>query len=226
MKKIFDAWAAVAAVSCLVNLTGCAVTPDTIVKTPLTAAPRSALTRPPANGTIFQAAAYRPMFEDRRARLIGDTLTITITEKTTAGKTDTNSASKTGSTGMSVSSLFATPVSIMGRLGAKASVDSKFDEKGASDASNNFTGTITVTVIDVLENGNLIVGGEKQVAFDKGIEFVRFSGVVNPTNIVNGNTVSSTQVADARVEYRSNSRVDASQISSILSRFFFSLVPL
>jgi flagellar L-ring protein precursor FlgH len=83
-----------------------------------------------------------------------------------------------------------------------------------------------VTVVDVLENGNLVVSGEKQVAFDRGTEFVRFSGVVNPDTIMLGNVVPSTKVADARIEYRTNSQLDAAQVASILARFFLSFSPL
>ena len=58
-----------------------------------------------------------------------------------------------------------------------------------------------MTVIEVLPNGNLLVAGEKQIGINQGTEFIRFSGVVNPVTIQAGNTVSSTKVADARIEY-------------------------
>lgn len=80
--------------------------------------------------------------------------------------------------------------------------------------------------MEVLPNGNLLVSGEKQVALDKGVEYVRFSGVINPDNVMSGNVVSSTQVADARVEYRTNSRVDRAELMSQLTRFFLSVMPL
>jgi flagellar L-ring protein precursor FlgH len=79
-------------------------------------------------------------------------------------------------------------------------------------------------VSEVLSNGNLIVVGEKQIAMNKGIEFIRFSGMVNPDSIQN-NTVSSTLVADARVEYRTNSQIDRAEMTSMMSRFFQSLLP-
>jgi flagellar L-ring protein FlgH len=101
----------------------------------------------------------------------------------------------------------------------------KFAGQGASSSSNNFTGTITVTVIQVLGNGNMIVSGERQIGINQGSEFVRFSGVVNPTNIINGNTVSSTQVADARIEYRGNGYIDEAQTMGWLSRFFLTVAP-
>ncbi len=208
------------------NLAGCAVTPPTIVQQPTSARPPSVATPAPANGAIFQSAAYRPMFEDRRARLIGDILIISIVEKTSAAKSAANSGSKSSSASIAVPSLFGVPATTVAKLGMDASGDTDFDEEGATSASNSFTGTIGVTVIDVLPNGNLIVSGEKQIAFDKGAEFVRFSGVVNPDTIVKGNIVSSTQVADARVEYRSNSRLDRADVMSLLTRFFLSFSPL
>jgi flagellar L-ring protein precursor FlgH len=210
----------------LANLGGCAYTPDTIVQTPLTIKPKPVVASNASNGAIFQTAAYRPMFEDRRARMVGDTLTITITEKTTAGKSDANSASKTNKVSVTPPTVFGLVPGITSKLSATGASDVSNDAKAASSASNNFSGTIGVTVVEVMENGNLLVSGEKQVSFDKGVEFIRFSGVVNPDTIATGNTVLSTQVADARVEYRTNSRIDAAELMSSMSRFFYSLIPL
>ncbi|MEN3293509.1 MAG: flagellar L-ring protein FlgH [Burkholderiales bacterium] len=209
------------------GLAGCATTPSSIVMQP-TATPRPEPTAAaaPANGAIFQAAAYRPMFEDRRARLAGDMLTIAINEKTSAEKKAGSSASKSGSVNASAPSILGLGASSAKFLGATAQASSKYEEKGGDSSSNVFTGQLTVTVMEVLSNGNLVVSGEKQVALDKGVEFIRFSGVVNPTTITAGNVVSSTQVADARVEYRTNRRVDKAEMMSMLTRFFLSVLPL
>jgi flagellar L-ring protein precursor FlgH len=216
----------IAASLLLLNMVGCAMTPKTIVQAPLTARPQVPVATAPANGAIFQANAYRPMFEDRRARMVGDVLTIAISEKTDAAKTAGNSSSKTASTSYSAPQIFGLPASTVAKLGLSTATSNKLSETGAESAGNTFTGTITVTVTEVLPNGNLAVSGEKQVAFDNGSEFIRFSGVVNPDTIVNGNTVLSTQVADARVEYRTNSHVDPAEMMSRLSRFFMSMLPL
>ncbi|TCS39168.1 flagellar L-ring protein precursor FlgH [Paucimonas lemoignei] len=209
-----------------VYLTGCAMTPDTIVQGPTTARPLPPQAHQPANGSIFQAATYRPMFEDRRARFVGDILTMTISEKTSAAKAAGNSGSKSGSAEGGITALFGAPASLLGRTSAGASNSSEFSEKGATSSSNNFTGTVAVTVTEVLPNGNLVVSGEKQVAFDKGTEFIRFSGVVSPDRILPGNNIMSSQVADARIEYRTNSHVDAVEVMGILTRFFLSVLPL
>lgn len=206
-------------------LNACAVTPSTIVKTPTTATPVAASKASVKTGAIYNAAAYKPLFEDRRARFIGDILTINIVENTSATKAGSSSGSKTGSVDASTKASVGLPVTLPATsLSATSSI--KNDDKAAGNNSNNFNGSITVTVVDVLENGNLVVSGEKQIALDKGTEFVRFSGVVNPDTITLGNIVTSTKVADARIEYRTNSKIDGAQIASILSRFFLSFIPL
>ncbi|AON54368.1 flagellar basal body L-ring protein FlgH [Herbaspirillum seropedicae] len=206
----------------ILAVAGCTTVPDSIVEGPKSARPQPASYAPPTSGAIFQGAVYRPLLEDRRARLVGDTLTIVINERTSAGKSAASSASKTGAVNSPAPTFFGTSIK---ELSASGSSSAKFDDKGATTSSNTFTGTIGVTVIEVLPNGNLVVAGEKQVALDKGVEYVRFSGTVSPDNIQTGNTVSSTLVADAKVEYRTNTRVDMADFMSSLGRFFFSVSP-
>jgi len=220
-----------AATMLLLLLAACATTPPASVHQPMTArpAPRPQVTQ--ANGAIYQTQfagqagySYRPLFEDRRARAVGDVLTININETTAASKKSGSSASRTGSNSMSVTGLAGLPGK--GLLGSNLAANSAntFDGKGDSASNNAFTGIITVTVIEVLPNGNLMVSGEKQIGINQGSEFVRFSGVVNPASVSPANTVSSTQVADARVEYRGNGYIDEAQTMGWLSRFFLSFL--
>ncbi len=152
---------------------------------------------------IFQSAqpinyGYQPLFEDRRPRNIGDTLTIVLQENVSASKSSSANASRDGKTNFGFDTV---PRYLQGLFGnARADVEASggntFNEGGAN-ASNTFSGTLTVTVDQVLVNGNLHVVGEKQIAINQGTEFIRFSGVVNPRTISGSNTVPSTQVADA-----------------------------
>lgn len=206
----------------LAALTGCATTPTTIVAGPTSARPIPPLqTAATANGAIFQTTSYRPAFEDRRARHVGDILNVNITERTSAVKNGASSNSRTGSAN------FGIPGPLQTKLGANigTSTENKSADSASQTASNTFTGTMGVTVVEVLSNGNLVVAGEKQVSMDKGTEFIRVSGVVNPDTIGAGNTVSSTAIADARVEYRTNTHLDRAELSSMASRFFLSLLP-
>lgn len=210
----------------MLGLNACSIAPRTIVQTPTTAKPLPVDRTVSSKGAIFRAAAYEPLFEDRRARFIGDILTIQITENTNAGKQGSGSSSRTGSVSASVDPTTGLPINLRRPIAISADSALSNEEKAASSSSNNFSGTISVTVVDVLENGNLVVSGEKQIAFDRGSEFVRFSGVVNPDTITLGNVVPSTKVADARIEYRTNTQLDAAQVVSILARFFLSISPL
>lgn len=206
-------------------LSGCAVTPPPIVHQPMSVQPQTAKPQREINGAIFQSASYRPLFEDPKARAVGDVLTISISEKTSAAKASATSVAKSGSAAFSAPTVFGLKSTTTAQASISTTSSNKLDEKGAETASNSFSGTIAVTVIDVLANGNLLVSGEKQIAFDKGAEFVRFSGVVNPQTIAAGNVVPSTQVADARFEYRSSNRLDRAEVNSMLTRFFLSFIP-
>lgn len=207
-------------ISALLVLSGCAIAPDSIVKQPTTAKPLATTTATIKNGAIFNNAAYRPMFEDRRPRFVGDIITINIAENTSATKAGGSSGSKKSKTDSGITGLFGhnVPTSVF-----TADSDLSYEDKAAANSSNVFNGSVTATVIEVLPNGNLVVSGEKQVSFDKGTEFVRFSGVVNPDTITAGNVVTSTKVADARVEYRTNTKLDAAEVLSMFARFFLSM---
>jgi flagellar L-ring protein precursor FlgH len=209
----------------LLALGACTTVPETIVQRPTSTRPQPAPPAASANGAIFNTASYRPLFGDRRASMIGDVLTIVINEKTSAGKTGSATGDKASNASFGVNKLLGLNSAVTGNMALDAKTGNKYEDKAASTSSNNFSGTLTVTVNEVLANGNLAVSGEKQVAFDKGAEYIRFSGVVNPDTIVNGNQVSSTQVADARLEYRSNTRIDPTEVVSQLGRFFLSVMP-
>lgn len=207
-------------------LTGCVTTtPPTAVHQPMSIRPEPRAIAAPANGAIFNVASNRPLFEDRRARLIGDTLTINITERTQASKKSDTKAERSQSMDMSIPTILGLPFKSF--QGATLAADSanKFGGKGENSSTNDFISTITVTVIDVLPNGNLLVSGEKQIGLKSGEEFIRFSGVVNPNTITGANTVQSTQVADARIEFKANGFIDTAQVMGWLSRFFLSVMP-
>ena len=222
---------AAAAAVALSLLAGCATTPPASVHQPMTARPEPRPAAALANGAIFQGAyatsggySYRPLFEDRRARAVGDVLTININETTSASKTSDSTAARTGSNNMSVTGLAGLPGKSFLGSNLAANSANTFEGKGGSASNNVFTGIITVTVTEVLPNGNLVVSGEKQIGINQGSEFVRFSGVVNPATI-SANTVSSTQVADARLEYRGNGYIDEAQTMGWLARFFLTVLP-
>lgn len=221
----------------LLALAGC-VAPSTTIQTPLTARPAEREILPPHNGAIFQAGRNEhPLFEDRRARNVGDILTINIVETTKADQSASNSASHAGNLNAATPTVTKSGVNGTNTLlypyTATATTTGSLSNKSADAAANVFTGTITVTVIEVLPNGNLLVGGEKVVALNQGHEYIRLSGVVDPATIVNvttattsGYMVNSNQVADVHLEYKgSNNNIDKASLLSLAARTFLSFLP-
>jgi flagellar L-ring protein FlgH len=178
----------------------------------------------PATGSIFSTASYRPLFEDHRARLVGDTLTVQITERVNASASSTSSVDKSGTVEAGVTALpFLKNVA---RASASGSGANTFAGKGATESSNDFTGTITVVVREVLPNGHLIVSGEKQIGVNNNVDTLRFSGQLDPRSILAGNTVPSTQIANVRLEQRGRGAQADAQVMGWLGRVFLSLLPI
>lgn len=211
---------------------GCASvypTPPTAVHQPMSVRPDAQAATANASGGIFQAGMARPLFEDRRARHVGDTITINLVERNTAQKSANANAVRGSNVSAGISltapNIPAVALARLNGLDMDVGADSDFTGSGAAAANNVFNGTITVTVIDVYPNGNLLVSGEKMVAINQGNEFIRFSGVVNANNVTASNTVQSTQVADARIEYRGSGFIDESNTMGWLQRFFVAISP-
>ncbi|MBI1173844.1 MAG: flagellar biosynthesis protein FlgH [Sideroxydans sp.] len=211
----------------LVLLAGC--TPSTSIRQPMTARPPEQKMVPQNNGAIYQAGINeRPLFEDIRARNVGDTLTITLVENTSATQKNASNANHSSSVSANTPSatITSTTKPLLKGIGIAADSANKLANASDSSGSNVLSGTITVTVTEVLPNGNLLVSGEKQVSINQVEEYIRLSGVVRPGSIASGNTVPSTQVADARIEYKgANSNLDNASLLSMLGRFFLTVLP-
>lgn len=178
------------------------------------------------NGSIYQASQYRPLFEDYRARLVGDTLTINIVEKVSAKQNSTSSIDKTGSLEASVTALPGIRAGAFNRASASGSSTNTFEGKGATENTNDFSGTITAVVTGVLPNGHLMIAGEKQIGVNSNVDVLRFSGQVDPISIQPGNVVPSARIANVRVEHRGRGAQAEANSIGWLSRFFLTLWPI
>jgi flagellar L-ring protein precursor FlgH len=179
----------------------------------------------PTNGSLFQTASYRPAFEDRRARAIGDTITIQIVENVTASQKSTSTANRTTSVGANISALPLVDATNLSKLGLGASSNNDFSGKGGTESANNFSGSITATVIEVLPNGHLVVAGEKQIGVNQNVDVLRFSGTVDPHLVQPGSIISSNQVANVRVESRGRGAQGEAQTVGWISRFLLAFQP-
>lgn len=205
--------------------TACSSVPPTNVHQPMSVRPSARMDAASSNGAIFQAAGSRPLFEDRRARFVGDTMTITIAENTTASKKSNNKLDRSSSNTATVGSMTRLPGQSALGMNLNTATANTFEGKGDAGNNNVFSGSITVTVIDVFPNGNLLVSGEKQLAISNEQEYVRLSGVVNPAFVDASNTISSLKVADARIEYKSSGQLSDGMVMGWLGRAFLSFLP-
>jgi flagellar L-ring protein precursor FlgH len=180
----------------------------------------------PADGSIFKSSSYRPLFEDHRARLVGDTLTVQIVEKISATASSTSSIDKSGAVSAGITALPGVSANSFGRAAAEASGSNTFAGKGATANSNDFSGIITVVVRQVLPNGHLLIAGEKQIGVNQNVDVLRFSGQVDPRTIQPGNSVPSAQIANVRLEQRGRGQQSEAQAMGWLGRVFLSVLPL
>lgn len=209
----------------LLVLSGCAQLPRKNVVEGPTSAPPQLPTPKPANGAIFNSAYATPLFEDRRPHYVGDLLTVILDEEVSATKSSAASASRGGSASLSLLALPAAMGDVLTGQDFDVSGDSDFGGEGGAQASNTFNGTITVTVMDVLPNGNLKIAGEKRIGINKGIEYILFSGVVDPQQVGADSTIRSSRIANVRLEYYGDGYISEAQSMGWLQRLFLNVSP-
>jgi flagellar L-ring protein precursor FlgH len=211
---------------CLLS-SGCHTVPDTAIKQPLAMRPQPMQPVADSNGAIFQSATAAFLFEDRRARRVGDTLTVNLVERTSASRRSETTESRAASAEVSIPTPKVLGVSpnVIGETAWTPSGKTAQSFKDNDTNSNTISGSIAVTVVEVLPNGNLVVAGEKQIAVNNDTDYIRLAGVVNPAHITAANTVNSTQIANVQIESKTSQGLDRSQLTSLLARFFLTLVP-
>lgn len=177
---------------------------------------------PPADGAIFHTGYSSGLFENPTARNVGDTVTVILQEATTAQKSSQTDTAKTTKDALSAPNVLGMPVTIHGTAVLSGSLNNAntFSGSGDSKQSDSLVGDITVTVIRRLQNGNLLVRGEKYVDINQGSEYVRLEGIIRPIDISSENTIPSSEVADARIAYGEKGALNDANRPGLLSRFF------
>ena len=178
------------------------------------------------DGSIYQQIrGSLVLFEDRRPRNIGDVITIQFNEEVNATKSVSSNTSRNSSMALTMENLAAALASIEEFQIGGIESDNQFNASGGASANNEFSGTLTVQVHKIYPNGNLFVAGEKKIVINKGTEFIRFSGIVNPRNITGTNTVPSSEVADAKIEYVGNGYMNDAQRMGWFQRVMMKISP-
>jgi flagellar L-ring protein precursor FlgH len=180
---------------------------------------------PVANGAIFQVAnGYSALTSGARAAMIGDIVTITLTEKTQAIKANSASTDRSGNVGITppttgpISKLFKATDAAVGAAGT-------FAGKGAAAQSNQLDGEISVTIAQIYANGTMLIRGEKLLMLNRGEENINITGIIRSADIGPDNRVLSTRVADARITYSGKGEIARASSQGWLGRFFSRVSP-
>ena len=228
MKIILFKFISVAALVGLV--TGCSTYTEQVVSQSFQPAETPVILAKSANlnGAIFQPGRSGVFATDKRARRIGDILTVSFNEIYAATKAQTAASSKTDAFGVTLPT--GLPNMLTGGFdkdpaGLNAGTTRSFAGSGNAVQSNSFSGLLSVTVIRVFDNGNMEVQGQKELTLNNGNEYVRVRGVVRPEDISAGNIVSSDRLADAQIRYTGSGHLADSSQPGWLSQLMRTISP-
>ncbi len=212
----------------LLLIQGCAQTRIEVQPDPLYAPidMKSARFQPANNGSIYQQGRAVRLFEDTKAFRIGDLLSVTLSEATNASKSAETTTAKEDEITIGAGTLLGSTPTYNGNQVLNNALDSEreFTGSGDSSQSNSLSGQITVMVVDLLPNNNMLVRGEKLIGLNQGSEFIRISGIVRPQDVSSDNVIVSTKLANARIYYGGGGAIAEANTKGWLSRFFDSPV--
>ncbi len=182
---------------------------------------------PKLNGSIYQEGRSVRLFEDNKAFRVGDILSVTLFESTTAKKAAATNTSKQDDLSSNVTgSILGTSPTFNGAnlLANSLTGNRSFAGSGDSSQSNSLRGEIAVTITRIFPNGNLEIRGEKLIGLTQGSEYIRLSGYVRPQDVSSSNVIMSNKIANSRIYYGGGGVIAESNSQGWLSRFFSSPV--
>lgn len=176
------------------------------------------------DGAIYRASNNRFLFEDVRARRVGDVINVVLEERTDATKAASTSTNKASGVNVPGPTVLGGKVKALGREILSTDINSSSDFTGQADStqSNRLSGSVAVTVTQKLPNGNLWIQGQKTLTLNQGSEIVKVSGQIRPTDIAPNNTVLSSQIADAQITYGGTGLLADANTAGWLTRVFHS----
>lgn len=175
----------------------------------------------PSGGLFNPYSSNNGLYTDTRAHKVGDLISVELEERTSASKNAGTTLGKSNDINFGAMSIGGRPVTVHG-YDTSVGINNSSDFSGASDAnqSNSLTGNISVSVVKVLANGNLVVRGEKWLMLNNGNEYIRVTGIVRSEDVSSDNTVSSQRIANARIQYGGTGDFADTQERGWISRFF------
>lgn len=175
-------------------------------------------------GSLFKENYVNNIYSDSKAHRVGDIISVVLSENTQAQKNAKTELTKDNTAKLgSVIGLGGKAITFKGdSLELGYSQNSAFSGDSKTDQSNSLSGNISVHVLRVLPNGNLMIRGEKWMSLNNGDEYVRLTGIIRAQDISSSNTIMSSKVANARIQYAGTGTFADTQEQGWLSSFFSS----
>jgi len=172
-------------------------------------------------------AGDRSMFADRKAARSGDILTIVVSESVTAQSSQSKKSTRDSSVSDAVTSFLYPSTGLHKGALPSIQIGGKAAYNGGGDVSNNqsLVSRAAVLVTDVLPNGNLVIEGARVVTFSGETQYVVLHGLVRGDDVASDNTVQSSNIADARVEFISEGTLTDAQKRGWLTKLYEKLRP-
>lgn len=190
-----------------VMLSGCTLLPPA----PLAHSPEFAPVYPVAveqprmaTGAIYNGRQSDQFFGRGRDYRVGDVVTVILNEATQGQRSQSANVSRTTSNDVVTPGLTQKIAGLSSIFGGINLNESEITSSGSGDIGQGATlkGEISVTVVEVLANGNLVLRGEKQMALSEGTEIIQVSGIIRPVDVSPNNTVQSRRLTNAQFVYR------------------------
>ena len=209
----------------LIGLSGCStysVRPDDPEYAPVYEYPQESESVA-QNGSLFQSSVPIYLYQDEKASRVGDIITVILTESTNAQKNTDTALKKENDITFANPTVAGKQITFdNGQKSFELGISGANEFKSEADAaqSNSLNGTISVTVHKILPNGNLLVRGEKWLTLNQGNEYIRLSGIIRPKDVSSDNSIQSTRMANARIQYSGTGPLAENNERGWLSRFF------
>lgn len=160
------------------------------------------------------------MFSDRKAKEVGDIVTVLISEKASATKEASTSTDRTTNMHAGVPNFFGLesdkiwqelyyPIDVNNIVNAE--FNNKFDGKGSTSRKEDLSASLTTQVVGRYPNGQLKIRGGKEVMVNNEVQIIHLTGIIRPVDITANNTISSTKILNARISYTGNGAISDKQ---------------
>ena len=189
---------------------------------------------------IWSEAGPNDFFQDHRAYRVGDIVTVNVAETSSASKSATTSTGKSTSIDAGINSLLGWEgrlknLTSFGKSDVRNAYDSSnmlsgslsnsFSGSGSTTRGDSMTASVTVRVIDVKPNGNLVIQGAREISVNSESQGIMLSGEIRPVDISPDNTILSSYIANLRIEYIGSGSISDKQQPGWLVRLVDTVWP-